>query len=107
MVAKELKRQQICAACKNQVGDVWGDVYLWVECPDGSYYFLPTLSQDPQRLARKVHFAEALRLEDIPVFSCDVTSVPPGRYTFKMIIMNRNSTSEPLSNIASCEWQFE
>jgi len=62
---------------------------------------------EPARLARKVHFTEGLRMENVPVFSCDVTSVPPGRYTFKMIIMNRNSTSEPLSNIASCEWQFE
>lgn len=94
------------ATCVNEVGDVWGDVYLWVECPDSSYYFLPSLSQEPSRLARKLHFAEDLNVQDVPVFSRDADCVPAGRYVFKLVIMNRNSTTEPLSNIASCEWTF-
>jgi len=92
---------------ENPIGDVWGDVYLWVECPDGSSYFLPSLSQEPERLARKVRFPDGLKLDDLPIFTCDASSVPPGRYTFRLIIMNRNSKTEPLSNIASCEWEFE
>ena len=95
------------ASCENPIGDVWGDVYLWVECPDGSCYFLPSLSQEPERLARKVHFPDGLKLDNLPIFTCDASSVPPGRYTFRLIIMNRNSKTEPLSNIASCEWEFE
>lgn len=94
------------ARCVNGIGAVWGDVYLWVECPDGSHYFLPSLSTEPKRLARKVHFTEDLNVRDAPIFSCDTNSVPAGRYVFKLIIMNRNSTTEPLSNIASCEWNF-
>ena len=97
----------VAASCENPIGDVWADVYLWVECPDGNCYFLPSLSQEPERLARKVHFPDGLRLHDVPIFTCDASSVPPGRYTFGLIIMNRNSKTEPLSNIASCEWEFE
>jgi len=95
------------ASCENPIGDVWGDVYLWVECPDGSCYFLPSLSQEPERLARKVRFPDGLKLDHLPIFTCDASTVPPGRYMFKLIIMNRNSKTEPLSNIASCEWEFE
>ena len=82
------------------------DLYVAVQLPGGDLLFAPDWSPTMSPLVPGLEVPIGLNIEDMPLVTVDTAGMPAGMYRW-FAACTHAGTTDFVSNIASCEWQFE